>query len=57
MHRELYLHWKLTQDTRHVISSKEVSSRDRLPVLAEGPKEGSGLTLVIQIAKKSFLGY
>lgn len=31
-----------------------MGSRDRLPVLAQGPREGSGLVSVIQLAQRSF---
>lgn len=38
----------------HAISSKKIGSRNRLAIVALGPKEDSGLVLVVQIVQKSF---
>lgn len=37
-----------------VISFKKTGFRDRLYILSEGPREGSGVVLVIQIWLRSF---
>lgn len=38
----------------HVTSFKRISSRDRIHIVASGPREGAGVLSIIQIVKRSF---